>query len=468
MHFKSFVMHYKTIWSIIVFFYVFKNRILCRGVLRQFLKWCSVYVCVWWDVFFFRGGGEGYQKIMEKHCLSPSSIALFIPYFPYPLLCSLKPSYILRSIVPSLSWRAPSSFICVLHLTSLFSKVEGLLGRVGPLQRRVVVLSHPAGQRHCSPSRHRLIWGNRLQRILVWMKRGADARSMMRHCLHVMERQHTPWSRCPRSHVRANNQVSKFLALSPISLCACQMIFISLSVFLKRTTQRTHHCCHSVRGTKKSRQMTVCLHVCEARVGARRQEQPGHQQTSGACPEEELALLRPQWQPVSLFHHHCWHGQKKQDRHYGKEGKRSRKQMNQDNDGIEKETTKCSTAWVSNSFPMMVVNNSPLIIADLGQQLSDSGKEISVLHVNGWARPPDHGFQWCCRCDSFSFPNRLQSKQSSIGDDPSEPAEEPSSVPERWVSQEAVALLLELWTVCGQVHHRLVSPLTESSANSGG
>lgn len=78
-------------------------------------------------------------------------------------------------------------FLCVLHLTSLFSKVQGLLRRVGPLQRRVVVLGHLAGKRDCSPSRNRLICGHWLQWVLIWMERGTDARRTMRHCLHVME-----------------------------------------------------------------------------------------------------------------------------------------------------------------------------------------------------------------------------------------------------------------------------------------
>lgn len=63
------------------------------------------------------------------------------------------------------SW-LPSPCLPPSPFTSFLSKVQGLLCSVGPLQWRVVILCHPAGQRHCAPHRHRLIWGHWLQGVI--------------------------------------------------------------------------------------------------------------------------------------------------------------------------------------------------------------------------------------------------------------------------------------------------------------
>lgn len=71
------------------------------------------------------------------------------------------------TFIDSLDRAPPVSLHLSLPLTSLLSKVQGLLCSVGPLQWRVVILGHPAGERHCAPHGHRLIWGHWLQGVVV-------------------------------------------------------------------------------------------------------------------------------------------------------------------------------------------------------------------------------------------------------------------------------------------------------------
>lgn len=54
-------------------------------------------------------------------------------------------------------------------LTSFGSKIQRLLGRVGPLQRGVVAFSHSTGQRHGATYGHGLVGGHRLQGVVVYV-----------------------------------------------------------------------------------------------------------------------------------------------------------------------------------------------------------------------------------------------------------------------------------------------------------
>lgn len=62
-------------------------------------------------------------------------------------------------------------------LTSLLSKVQGLLGRVGPLEGGVIVFLYTAGQGHHPAHCYRLILGHWLEGVFIWATGQRDMRS---------------------------------------------------------------------------------------------------------------------------------------------------------------------------------------------------------------------------------------------------------------------------------------------------
>lgn len=139
--------------------------------------------------------------------------------------------------------------------------------------------------------------------------------------------------------------------------------------------------------------------------------------------------------------------------------------MNQDNDGI---AVPPALKWWSVEIPSLPPNSRKrqLYIQCYWEMGGKGGH---------WATPTAHICSTrtktrCSRGVLSRFPpsNTTWSRLRASWTLPGFKSKLPLTVPGTLVSQEAVALLLELWTVCGQVHHRLVSPLTESRANSGG
>lgn len=65
---------------------------------------------------------------------------------------------------PSMHFSPQASLI---SLTSFSSKVECLLCSVGPLEGRIISLSHTARQSHCTSLSHCLVWSHWLERVFI-------------------------------------------------------------------------------------------------------------------------------------------------------------------------------------------------------------------------------------------------------------------------------------------------------------